>query len=402
MDSKGKYLSLVSYNHALTHGVVLSVPIAANYIQVESDMSYTPIFISISLFIFAYGVGAVFAGYLIDRMGVIKPMFIGMVLTTISMFGLSLSNNFQLFSFWILIAGCGLSFAHPSGLTLVSQLFVKNRGKGMGTFGFIGQFGQFVPPIAAAAIGKFFFWNYIFLVFLFLYICALIFCGLLLSSEIKGEDVEKPKRMEYSKALGALISGIVLLVLLLTAMRGNYYRAITSVLTYYSNDVLELDILTGAIFLSVMLLFGLPGHLLGGRLADRYGPIKPLVVFSVLAVIGILLCLSLNIILLVTGLCIVGFSFFSAQPAENVLTANVSSLNVRGTLYGLKFLVSFGFSFIALILIGVFGDIYSLTIAFFIILSFAVATLFSVLVIARTYKGPEKSKPEKDEKWDFE
>ncbi|UCE36356.1 MAG: MFS transporter [Thermoplasmata archaeon] len=402
MDSKRKFLSLVSYNHAITHGVVLSIPIAANYIQVELDLSYTLVFLPLSISIFMYGVGAVLAGYLIDRKGAVKPMLAGITITTVCMAMLMLSDSWQWFSIWIVAAGFGLSFAHPSGLTLVSQLFPKKRGRAMGTFGFIGQFGQFIPPIAAAAIGKFFFWNYIFLVFFVLYLIALFLCAQLLRTEIKGEDVEKPKSIQYTKALGALFTGIVLMVLLLTALRGNYYRAITSVLTYYSNDVLELDILTGAIFLSIMLITGLPGHLIGGWLADKHGPIKPLVIFSVLAVLGITLCLSLNLWILLIGLCIVGFSFFSAQPAENVLTANVSTLNVRGTLYGLKFLVSFGFSFVGLILIGVFGDIYSLIVAFYIILVFAVATLFTVFLIVMLYKGPKEPEITKNEKWDFE
>ena len=392
---------MVSFNHALTHGVVLSIPIAANYIQVQLDLSYTSVFVALSLFIFTYGVGAVLAGYLIDRMGVIRPMFMGMALTTVSMVALAYSDNWHWFSIWIIIAGFGLSFTHPAGLTLVSQLFVKKRGKAMGTFGFVGQFGQFVPPIAAAAIGKYYFWNLIFLVFLLLYLPALIFCGLLLKSKVEGEDVEKPVNIKYSRALGTLLAGVVLLVLLLTALRGNYYRAITSVLTFYSNDVLELDILTGAIFLSIMLIFGLPGHLIGGRLVDKYGPMKPLVIFSASAIVGILLCFSLNLWILIAGLCIIGFSFFTAQPAENVLTANVSPLNVRGTLYGLKFLVSFGFSFIALILIGVYGDIYSLTVVFFIIFIFAAAALFTVFAIAKVYNGPVEPAHVKDEKWDF-
>jgi MFS family permease len=272
----------------------------------------------------------------------------------------------------------------------------------MGTFGFIGQFGQFIPPIAAAAIGEFFAWNLIFLVLLAFYIPALIICGLLLNSKVHIEEDMGPASIKYTKALGTLFAGIVLIVLLLTALRGNYYRALTSTLTFYANDVLNLDILTGAIFLSIMLIFGLPGHLIGGHLADKYGPIKPLVIFSALAIVGILFCFSLNPWILITGLCIIGFSFFSAQPAENVLTANVSPFKVRGTLYGLKFLVSFGFSFIALILIGVFGDIYSLSIAFFIIFLFIAFTLITVLAIAKIYKPPKEKVPQEDEKWEFE
>lgn len=402
MNEKNKYLALVSYNHALTHGVVLSIPIAANYIQVQQNLNYTQVFITISISVFMYGVGAVIAGYLIDKMGVIIPLFTGISITVLSLVFLSTLTNWELFSIWIVIAGFGLSFTHPAGLTLVSQMFVKNRGKGMGTFGFIGQFGQFLPPIAAAAIGKYFYWNVIFIVLLALYIPALIVCGLLLKSKVQIEEAKGPGKVEYTKALGTLFTGIVLLVLLLTALRGNYYRALTSILTFYSNDVLELDILTGAIFLSLMLICGLPGHLIGGRLADKYGPIKPLVLFSATAILGILLCFSLNPWILIIGLCIIGFSFFTAQPAENVLTANVSPFNVRGTLYGLKFLVSFGFSFIALILIGVFGDIYSLSTAFLIISIFIVGALVSVLAIAKVYKTPEDSPAVEDEKWDFE
>jgi MFS family permease len=402
MNEKNKYLALVSYNHALTHGVVLSIPIAANYIQIQQNLNYTPVFIAISISVFMYGVGAVLAGYLIDKMGVILPLFAGILITTISLVFLTIFTDWYLFSIWIVIAGFGLSFTHPAGLTLVSQMFVKNRGKGMGAFGFIGQFGQFIPPIAAAAIGKFFYWNLIFLVLFFLYIPALIICGLLLKSKVHIEEARGSGEVNYTKALGTLFTGIVILVLLLTALRGNYYRALTSILTFYSNDVLELDVLTGAIFLSIMLICGLPGHLIGGRLADKHGPVKPLVAFSALAIVGILLCFSLNLFILVIGLCIIGFSFFSAQPAENVLMANVSPFNVRGTLYGLKFLVSFGFSFIALVLIGIFGDIYSLSTAFVIISIFIVGAFLSVLVIAKVYKGPEDSQNIEDEKWDFE
>ena len=62
MDNKRKFLSLVSYNHAITHGVVLSIPIAANYIQHQLDLSYTQVFIPLSISIFMYGIGAVLAG----------------------------------------------------------------------------------------------------------------------------------------------------------------------------------------------------------------------------------------------------------------------------------------------------------------------------------------------------
>ena len=402
MDTRNRFLALVSYNHALTHGVVLSIPIAANYIQIEQNLSYTTVFVAISISIFMYGIGAVLAGYLIDKIGVIKPLFTGILITMISLVFLSISTNWQWFSIWIIFAGFGLSFTHPAGLTLVSQMFVKNRGRGMGTFGFIGQFGQFIPPIAAAALGKFFSWNLIFLVLLAFYIPAVVFCSLLLRSKVQIEEVKGPGTVKYTKALGTLFTGIVLLVLLLTALRGNYYRALTSSLTFYANDVLNLDILTGAIFLSIMLIFGLPGHLIGGHLADKYGPIKPLIGFSALAVVGILLCFSLNLWILIIGLCIIGFAFFSAQPAENVLTANVSPFNVRGTLYGLKFLVSFGFSFIALILIGVYSDIYSLSVAFFIIMIFILGALLSVFAIAKIYKNPNETVLPEDEKLDFE
>ena len=152
----------------------------------------------------------------------------------------------------------------------------------------------------------------------------------------------------------------------------------------------------------MMLIAGLPGHLIGGWLADKYGPMKPLLIFTGTTIIGVLLCLSLNIWILIIGLCIVGFSFFSAQPAENVLTANVSPLNVRGTLYGLKFVVSFGFSFIVLLIILVMADIHTLIITFPVILIVTIITMFAVLVIARVYKSPEKGKPAKEEKWDFE
>jgi MFS family permease len=396
MDLRKTLLLLVSYNHALTHGVVLSVPIALNFIQEQSGLDYTPVFMSFSLFLVAYGIGAVVAGYIIDRMGPLKPTFIGLVICAISMLALALYDNLYWFSGWAVVAGCGLSFAHPAGLTLVSNLFVKNRGRSMGVFGFIGQFGQVLPPLAIGLIGTYYSWNYFFLMYSGLYLMAVIPCALLMKSEMIPDSVERSEKMEYRNAILAMFSGIVLLVLTLTALRGIHYRGVTSIVTFYTNDVLGLSILTGTLFLSIMLTSGFPAHLLGGWFADKYGPVRPLVIFSILPIFGIMLCLIVNLWTFIIGLCIIGFSFFCAQPAENVLISKVSSLNVRGILFGLKFLVSFGASFVAPLLIGVFADIHGLTVAFYIILVFSLVTLAMVFRISVLYKAYGNEKPTSD------
>lgn len=402
MDSKRIYLSLVSYNHALTHGVVLSIPIAANFIQEKSDLGYTQVFIPYALFILMYGCGALLAGYLIDKKGVLKPIFWGISITTVSMLALAISDNLLWFSFWVIIAGFGLSFAHPSGLTLVSNMYVKKRGKAMGTFGFIGQFGQVLPPLAIGFIGTYYSWNYFFLLFFVFYLAALISCARLLKSETRIIEPTKLEKGEYKKALVGLFTGLVTLVILLTTLRGINYRGITSIVTFYSKDVLGLNILIGTFFLSLMLALGFPAHLLGGWVTDKKGPMTPLILFSFISIFGIILCLIVNLWAFLIGLCIIGFCFFCAQPAENVLIANVSSLNIRGILYGLKFLVSFGVSFIAPLVFGPLADIYGLTIVFYIILIFGITIFANVLLIYMIYKGSKGKKAVKEEEWDFE
>jgi MFS family permease len=373
---------MVSFNHALTHGVVLSIPIAANFIQDQSNLDYFPVFLPISLFLLMYGFGAVMAGYIIDKIGAMKPTFLGLAVTAISMLALGLSGDLLWFSIWVVVAGFGVSFAHPTGLTIVSNLFVKNRGKAMGTFGFLGQFGQVLPPLAIGAIGTFFYWNLFFLLLFLLYLIALISCAILLKTDISKEQEEKHEDMEYKKAIIGLFSGLIGLILLLTAFRGIHYRGVTSVVTFYTNDVLNLDIFTGSIFLSIMLASGFPAQLLGGWLTDKHGPVRPLLIFSVLPIFGVLLCLIVNLWTFILGLLIIGFSFFCAQPAENVLISKVGSLNVRGMLFGLKFLVSFGASFTAPLVMGYFADIFTLNIVFYILLIFALLTMAVVFRIA--------------------
>jgi MFS family permease len=390
MDAKKWLLSMVSFNHALTHGVVLSIPIAANFIQEQSNLDYFPVFLPISLFLIMYGFGAVLAGYIIDKIGAMKPTFIGLAVTTISMLALGLSEDLSWFSIWVVVAGFGVSFAHPTGLTLVSNLFVKNRGKAMGTFGFLGQFGQVLPPLAIGAIGTFLYWNLFFLILFLLYLIALISCGLLLKTEFSQEHEKNHKDIEYKKAIVGLFSGLIGMILLLTAFRGIHYRGVTSVVTFYTNDVLNLDIFTGSIFLSIMLTSGFPAQLLGGWLTDKHGPIRPLMFFSILPIFGVLLCLIVNIWTFIIGLMIIGFSFFCAQPAENVLISRVGNLKVRGMLFGLKFLVRFGASFSAPLIMGYFADIFTLSIVFYILLVFALCTLavvFRIAIIYKSYQG---------------
>jgi MFS family permease len=395
MNKRQALLSMVSFNHALAHGVVLSIPIAANFIQEQQGLDYFPVFLPISLMLIMYGVGAVVAGYIIDKIGAMKPTFLGIAITATSMLFLGLSGDLLWFSIWTVVAGFGVSFTHPTGLTIVSNLYSKNRGKAMGTFGFIGQFGQVLPPVAIGAIGTFYHWNLFFLILFLLYVIDLIACGLLLKSRVKPPQEEKFDRRTYKKAVFSLFFGLIGLVLLLTALRGMHYRGVTSIVTFYTNDILKLDILTGSFFLSMMLASGFPAHLLGGWLTDKKGPILPLIVFSILPIFGIALCLIVNLWTFLAGLAIIGFSFFCAQPAENVLISKVGNLNVRGMLFGLKFLVSFGASFLAPLIIGYLADIFTLTIVFWILLVFASATLVLVSRIAIIYKSSKKDLPAK-------
>ena len=190
------------------------------------------------------------------------------------------------------ISGIGIAAVHPEGARLVNMLAGENKAMAMSIFGIGGQLGFAIGPLLTTG-------------FLFLYglrgtlllavpvvIFAIVFVGR--SSQISAYR----KAPSGKKAPAPSVSGrdawgpFARLTLMITSRSIAFYGLNTFLPLYWVN-VLGQSKAAGGTALTILLGAGVAGTLIGGRLADKLGYRKAVLV-SLIALMLVLPCLVLT------------------------------------------------------------------------------------------------------------
>jgi MFS family permease len=340
--------------HGLVHLLMLSLPyITVKLLQVTPILPGQEALIVILLntpSYFIFGLGAIPAGVLCDRIGPTKTIAIGLFLSVCSGVGLfflwplgitTIALFFILYSF-----GAGLY--HPAGTTWVSNTFQENRGKALGRHGIGGSIGQASAPLLSAFILSTIYWSAIFLVLaLIAFIVALVILRTHVAPTAVPESIQSEKKSStgFFAAMTPLIF-IVLSIVLIT--RGMLYRGtVTALPTYITLELQALLVLAG-LFGTLVYVGGAIGQEFGGRLTDKIGWQLTLFIMCIFSGFSLLLLsmpytpgFTSDIILLISVM-LFGFSFFSAQAATNTMVASLSTNTNRGSVFGWSFFARFG------------------------------------------------------------
>jgi MFS family permease len=408
METKKIILYFSSTIHGYTHAVELSlIPLLLLIQSAETgfDLSWRDTFLFAAASIFLFGFGGLPSGYFADKYGSLKIILCGLIISILSAVGLFFCTNSIQFLVLISLLGLGSSFYHPSGLSLISKFYPDKKGKPMGTHGFVGIFGQIAGPLVAGLMGAIYGWRSVYLFWAIIGL-VLVYFNIILILKRYEMDL-KPKqtssKIEISKLdKKFLFQSIIILVLFLTIFRGWLYRGTVQVLPFYI-EYLTADMSVGAIaalsgfYITLIYLAGSIGQLTGGYLSDKYGHKRPLLLMSILSLISLFFIIKIWFAYSITifgfelplnslalGIIIFGFAFFGGQPIVNALIGDITPERIRGTFFGFTFLTRFGLSSVSLILIAVLASEFIL-IAFYLVLVFAIFTIFIVLAIEKTY-----------------
>ena len=380
MISKKRVLYFASFSHTITHAMTLTLAPLLPLIRSELDLTNaeTASFAFISFLM--YGALALPSGLISDRIGSLKVIRLGLVLFLVSITGIYLSTG--PFTLWIslLILGMGAGTYHPAGLSLVSRLYPKDMGKAMGFNGLLGNVGEASSPIIAAAVGVYVGWKYPYLLWGVPILVVLFISLSLQDSNIKDHVKEEGKdNYSYIKETRKLISKDFLLYILILLFRGLFYTGTVLLLTTFAKDVLSIKVLIGGLITTILIVSGMPGQILGGKISDKLGYKKPLLAFTAISSICIaLIANTSSAIIFVIFSILMGFSYFAAQPAQNMLTASMGSTKIRGLLYGFSSLCIFGFGSFAVSVGGYIADILTWRDAFYMLALFALVDVFLI------------------------
>ncbi len=299
------------------------------------------------------GLGALPAGWLGDRWsapGMMVVMFLGMGGSAIFC-GTTTSPNLLLLG----LAGIGLfaSIYHPVGIAWV----VRNataRGKALGINGVFGSVGVASAALVSGGLIDLFGWRAAFIVpgvvsvFTGLALLFYLYSGVIKDSKIDQKPEPVPSRNHMLRVFG-------LLILTMTCMGLIFQTTQTALPKIFS---LRLDAFiqgsafgVGALVATVYTIAGVM-QVVGGHLADRY-PLKWIYVggFALQAPMLLLIAqvtgLPLLLAAIMAVLCNAGI-----LPAENMLIARYTPSHHRGLAYGVKFVLAFGITPLAVLLVS--------------------------------------------------
>lgn len=404
--------------HAFTHAVELSFPVLLLFLQKDFHQEgYTTLALIYAVSLLLFGVGGIPFGILTDRWGGYAVILAGVGLSLVGA-GLAIVagevNSLVLFAVALMMMGLGISTYHPAGLWTLSEAFPRGKGRShaMGLHGFGGSFGQFLSPILSGVGAVLLGWQWVYGGLMVMGLAlGLIGLPLWLSwraenqSSITSTDAERSSdepnlrsKSNYITALRDLWSYTIAVVVALTITRGLFFRGTSAFIPALARDNWGLTAESGGLMLSMMLVAGSLGHLVGGWSHGRYGPRKPLAAFAGLSLLALLLLLwpgepsvvGINVAGLVlevplglgfVGLLLFGFAFFSGQPVINAHIADITPDPVRGLFFGLTFATRFGLASVATGWVGWAADIWSLEVALAMMALPIVAAIINALML---------------------
>ncbi len=299
-----------------------------------------------------YGLLAPGAGWLGDRwstVGMMTVFFIGLGLSALSMavvegpWGVGLA---------LALMGLFGAIYHPVGIAWLIRNAV-DKGKAIGLNGVFGGIGPGVASLLAGVLIAASGWRAAFVIpGVLVLLTGLAFVVFVAKGWVVEAKADRAPQREPSRG-DTMRAGIVLSVTMLCA--GLIYQATQPSLPKLFEERLGDGTGVGDAAFAVTVVYLVAGltQIVAGHLADRF-PVKRIYVLAALVQAPLLALLSWASgwpMVVIALLAVAGN--MGAIPAENVLLARYTPARWRGTAFGLKFVLSFGVSGLAVPLVSV-------------------------------------------------
>ena len=372
--SERTFVLTISGVHALTHAIELAY--AALLLRIEAEFGTNLLLLGVLANVggFAFGLGALPAGVLVDRLGSIRVLRLALLGAAGAAMLVAASPSELVLGVTLALLGVVTGLYHPAGFTLLAR--TRRRARSVGLHGVIGNLGVASAPVLLTGIALASDWrvSYVTLGVLaavaFLFTLRLPLAGPSYAPSVSPEAAPEREPVgddrggegPTAKAVTAPMPRHwwlpLAVVYLANVIQGFVYRgSVTFIPTHIeeqiSGSILGVDGAALAAALStIALLGGALGWYLGGFAAERL-PRYPLVMTVWLALVPLLLLISVSsgpLLILVTFVFVV--LTFSMAPALVTLLVDFSPPGRMGASFGLMFFLSFGLGSFAATLAG--------------------------------------------------
>jgi MFS family permease len=346
-------VTLTGCSHGLSHGYLLIFPAVLLLLKEEFSMGYLGLGVIGNIMSFTYGMGALPGGLIYNRFGPRKLYLLCFLGSSFTCLLVSYSSNFILFTVGLAVLGALGSVYHPLVNSLITSK-VKQYGIALGIHGAAGNVGVAIAPIIAALIASRWGWRQAYLFFSFPGI-ALAIWSLFIDMSVKKEEIYNPVGAApeliprpRGNSFWIFFSLPLVLIYLLNCLQNFSFVGATTFLPTYMAKYTSFKILSwdsvavGGMLSGLALLMGVFGQYTGGALAQKPHLERNLLIMAATAFPFVFLMAFVRDGSLLIMALIFFFFNFTLQPMLNVQLALRTSVEMRGTSFGIHFFAAFG------------------------------------------------------------
>lgn len=379
--------------HGLVHTYELSIPIFMTIWLQRFGSTEAALGLVVAAGYALFGFGSLPSGVLADRLGSHRLIVACLAGMAVSFLALAFAPNLLGLALALVLWGAVASVYHPSGLSLISR-GVERRGRAFAYHGIAGNAGIALGPLATTLLLLFLDWR----------VVAALLAAPALVAAVYAFRVDFNESAAVEADGGVVESGFVggsrrlflssfALVFAVVLFSGLYYRGILTFLpdllgglpSFSSFDFAALDLEPARYLYSALLMVGVLGQYVGGRLVEVMEVERGIAAgYGVLAVVALAFvpAMAAGGIAVVVVSVLLGFFLFVVQPLYQATVAEHTPPDARGLSYGYTYLGVFGVGALGASVAG-FVLTYSSATALFVVLAGfgAVASLLSVPLV---------------------
>jgi FSR family fosmidomycin resistance protein-like MFS transporter len=262
-----KPLALLSSGHGCIDLCQGAIPALLPTLMVQRHLTYT----AAAGLIFAANITSSIIqpafGHYADRVRASWLMPLGLLLAGMGLACASIAGSYWLIALCVGLSGIGIATFHPEAARLMNEVAGKQKATGMSIFALGGNIGFALGPLAITALLVLLGLRGVGVLLIPLVLMALILLFATRNSLAHSENKRARNRQAGQKDAWwtfARLTGVIL-------CRSIIFYGLNTFLPLYWISVLHQSPAAGGVALSMLLFVGLVGTFSGGRLADRYG-----------------------------------------------------------------------------------------------------------------------------------
>jgi FSR family fosmidomycin resistance protein-like MFS transporter len=348
-----RILLVLSFGHLATDMYQSALPAILPLLKAKLLLSYTMAGILLLASNITSSVIQPVFGYLSDQKEKAFLLPAGCLCAGLALSLLSIPNHYEIVFLLVIFSGLGIASYHPEGFKTARSFTGEKMATGMSVFTVGGNLGLALGPLAATFITAYFGFDYLPLMLVF----SLAFLALLASSwrllaparprsvARGGSHVSPPKAAYVS--VGLTVAAVI--------MRSWTVAGLMAYIPFYYTDFEKGDPLYAGTLVSVFLLGGAIGTLIGAPLADRWGHNRYLILSLALTSLLLPLIFVTHGLMLFVTLGAVGMALISSFTVTMIMGQELLPNNL-GIASGLMAGFAIGTGGIGVTLLGMVAD----------------------------------------------